>query len=165
MFSFDINSDNPKTQLYADLTAAAKAVTAGERDAIANMANVSALIWQFLPDLNWAGFYRLVGNELVLGPFQGKAACIRIPLGKGVCGTAAQERVTQCVTDVRAFPGHIACDAASRSEIVVPVVHDQRLLGVLDLDSPVPSRFDAEDIAGLEELISQLAEAFATPLI
>src|SRR3546814_2952010 len=95
MFSFDINSDNPKTQLYADLTAAAKAVTAGERDAIANMANVSALIWQFLPDLNWAGFYRLVGNELVLGPFQGKAACIRIPLGKGVCGTAAQERVTQ----------------------------------------------------------------------
>src|SRR3546814_18474660 len=93
MFSFDINSDNPKTQLYADLTAAAKAVTAGERDAIANMANVSALIWQFLPDLNWAGFYRLVGNELVLGPFQGKAACIRIPLGKGVCGTAAQERV------------------------------------------------------------------------
>src|SRR3546814_877711 len=96
MFSFDINSDNPKTQLYADLTAAAKAVTAGERDAIANMANVSALIWQFLPDLNWAGFYRLVGNELVLGPFQGKAACIRIPLGKGVCGTAAQERVTQC---------------------------------------------------------------------
>src|SRR3546814_6664184 len=102
---------------------------------------------------------------LVLGPFQGKAACIRIPLGKGVCGTAAQERVTQCVTDVRAFPGHIACDAASRSEIVVPVVHDQRLLGVLDLDSPVPSRFDAEDIAGLEELISQLAEAFATPLI
>src|SRR3546814_5187436 len=129
------------------------------------MANVSVLIWQFRPDLNWSGFYRLVGNELVLGPFQGKAACIRIPLGKGVCGTAAQERVTQCVTDVRAFPGHIACDAASRSEIVVPVVHDQRLLGVLDLDSPVPSRFDAEDIAGLEELISQLAEAFATPLI
>src|SRR3546814_3204951 len=94
------------------------------------MANVSVLIWQFRPDLNWAGFYRLVGSELVLVPFQGKAACIRIPLGKGVCGTAAQERVTQCVTDVRAFPGHIACDAASRSEIVVPVVHDQRLLGV-----------------------------------
>src|SRR3546814_17475162 len=119
MFSFYINSDNPKTQRYAYLTAAAKSVTAGERDAIANMAIVAAVIWQFLPDLNWAGFDRLVGNELVLGPFQVKAACIRIPLGKGVCGSAAQERVTQCVTDVRAFPGHIACDAASDRKSVV----------------------------------------------
>src|SRR3546814_19172592 len=101
------------------------------------MANVSALIWQFMPDLNWAGFSRLVGNELVLVPFQGKAACISIPLGKGVCGTAAQERVTQCVTDVWAFPGHIPSDAASRSEIVVPVVHAQRLLRVLDLERTV----------------------------
>src|SRR3546814_14358475 len=96
---------------------------------MANRATVSSVSWQMLSVLSWAGFYRLVGNELVLGPFQGKAACIRIPLGKGVCGTAAQERVTQCVTDVRAFPGHIACDAASRSEIVVPVVHDQRSEG------------------------------------
>lgn len=152
---------NDKATLYADLRAAALAVIAGEPDAIANMANVAALIWQYLPDLNWAGFYRLMGDELVLGPFQGKAACIRIPLGKGVCGTAAETRETQCVADVHNFPGHIACDAASASEIVVPLAHQGRLLGVLDLDSPIPARFDAEDVAGLEALCAAIAPALA----
>ena len=112
---------------------------------------------EYLPDLNWAGFYRMVEGELVLGPFQGKAACIRIALGKGVCGTAAATRETQLVADVHAFPGHIACDAASRSELVVPVMHDGRLIGVLDLDSPEPARFDADDAAGCEALMALLA--------
>lgn len=156
MFSFDVTQSS-KPALYADLLAAADAVTAGEQDAIANMANVAALIWEFVPDLNWSGFYRMVAGELVLGPFQGKAACIRIPLGRGVCGTAAQARETQLVTDVHAFPGHIACDAASASEIVVPVIHDGLLLGVLDLDSPTPARFDAQDQAGLEALCAHIA--------
>ena len=127
MFSFDITHSS-KPALYADLLAAADAVTSGEHDAIANMANVAALIWEFVPDLNWAGFYRMVDEELVLGPFQGKAACIRIPLGRGVCGAAAQSRETQLVTDVHAFPGHIACDAASASEIVIPLIHAGQLL-------------------------------------
>lgn len=156
MFSFDVTQSS-KPALYADLLAAADAVTAGEQDATANMANVAALIWEFVPDLNWSGFYRMVAGELVLGPFQGKAACIRIPLGRGVCGTAAQARETQLVTDVHAFPGHIACDAASASEIVVPVIHDGLLLGVLDLDSPTPARFDAQDQAGLEALCAHIA--------
>ena len=155
MFSFDITQSS-KPALYADLLAAADAVTSGERDAIANMANVAALIWEFVPDLNWAGFYRMVDGELVLGPFQGKAASIRIPLGRGVCGVAAQSRATQLVTDVHAFPGHIACDAASASEIVVPLIHGGQLLGVLDLDSPKPARFDAEDQAGLEALCAHI---------
>ncbi|MEY3985030.1 MAG: hypothetical protein RLZ59_475 [Pseudomonadota bacterium] len=155
MFSFDITQSS-KPALYADLLAAVDAVTSGERDAIANMANVAALIWEFVPDLNWAGFYRMVDGELVLGPFQGKAACIRIPLGRGVCGVAAQSRATQLVTDVHAFPGHIACDAASASEIVVPLIHGGQLLGVLDLDSPKPARFDAEDQAGLEALCAHI---------
>lgn len=159
MFSFEVDHSN-KSALYADLLAAADAVTQGEPDAIANMANVAALIWEFVPDLNWAGFYRMVDGELVLGPFQGKAACIRIPLGRGVCGTAAQSRETQLVTDVHAFPGHIACDAASASEIVVPVIHAGQLLAVLDLDSPKPARFDAEDQAGLEALCTYLAARF-----
>jgi L-methionine (R)-S-oxide reductase len=150
-----------KSTLYADLLSAADAVTAGEPDAVANMANVSALLWQFLPDLNWAGFYRMVGDGLVLGPFQGKAACIRIPLGKGVCGAAAAERATQLVADVHAFPGHIACDAASASEIVVPLIAGDRLLGVLDLDSPVKARFDADDQRGLEALAAMLAPRLA----
>ncbi|PKP97869.1 MAG: hypothetical protein CVT76_03615, partial [Alphaproteobacteria bacterium HGW-Alphaproteobacteria-15] len=120
-----------------------------------------ALIWQVLPDLNWAGFYRNVGNELVLGPFQGKAACIRIPFGKGVCGAAAAMRTTQLVADVHAFPGHIACDAASNSELVVPVVHNGALIGVLDLDSPLTGRFDAEDAAGCEAIIQMLAPRLA----
>lgn len=156
MYQFDISAGS-KAALYHDLLAALDALTAGEEDAVANMANAAALVWQYLPDLNWAGFYRLVGDELVLGPFQGKAACIRIPIGKGVCGTAAATLATQLVEDVHAFPGHIACDAASRSELVVPIVRDGRLIGVLDLDSPHPGRFDAEDQAGCEALVRILA--------
>ncbi|AIT06552.1 hypothetical protein MC45_09440 [Sphingomonas taxi] len=156
MYQFDISAGS-KADLYRDLLSALDALTADEPDAIANMANASALIWQYLPDLNWAGFYRLVGDELVLGPFQGKAACIRIALGKGVCGTAAATRTTQLVEDVHAFPGHIACDAASRSELVVPIVRDGMLVGVLDLDSPEAARFDAEDAAGCEALAALLA--------
>ncbi|OJY67532.1 MAG: hypothetical protein BGP16_03125 [Sphingobium sp. 66-54] len=150
-----------KVALHADLRAAAAALVAGEPDPIANMANVAALIWHYLPDLNWAGFYRLVGGELVLGPFQGKPACIRIPLGAGVCGTAATTRMTQLVPDVNAFPGHIACDAASASEIVVPLVHKGRLLGVLDLDSPHIGRFDEADAQGLEALCAAIMPALA----
>ncbi|MDB5696634.1 MAG: hypothetical protein JWN21_2177 [Sphingomonas bacterium] len=146
-----------KAELYRDLLAALDALTADEPDAIANMANAAALVWQYLPDLNWAGFYRLVEGELVLGPFQGKPACIRIPLGKGVCGTAAATRRTQLVADVHAFPGHIACDVASRSELVVPLIAGGTVLGVLDLDSPLPGRFDAEDAAGCEALAALLA--------
>ena len=160
MYQFDITAGS-KADLYRDLLGALDALTADEPDAIANMANAAALVWQYLPDLNWAGFYRMVGGELVLGPFQGKAACIRIPLGKGVCGTAAATRETQLVEDVHAFPGHIACDAASRSELVVPIVHDGRLVGVLDLDSPEPARFDAEDAAGCEALCARLAARIA----
>lgn len=156
MYEFDIVAGS-KPELYRELLSALDALTAGERDAVANMANAAALLWEYLPDLNWAGFYRLVDGELVLGPFQGKAACIRIPLGKGVCGTAAAERATQVVEDVHAFPGHIACDAASRSELVVPILRDGELLGVLDLDSPTPARFDAEDAAGCEALAALLA--------
>ena len=160
MYQFDITAGS-KADLYRDLLGALDALTADEPDAIANMANAAALVWQYLPDLNWAGFYRMVGGELVLGPFQGKAACIRIPLGKGVCGTAAATRETQLVEDVHAFPGHITCDAASRSELVVPIVHDGRLIGVLDLDSPEPARFDAEDAAGCEALCARLAARIA----
>ncbi|WP_426255246.1 GAF domain-containing protein [Sphingomonas sp. DC2300-3] len=160
MYQFDITAGS-KADLYRDLLGALDALTVDEPDAIANMANAAALVWQYLPDLNWAGFYRMVGGELVLGPFQGKAACIRIPLGKGVCGTAAATRETQLVEDVHAFPGHITCDAASRSELVVPIVHDGRLIGVLDLDSPEPARFDAEDAAGCEALCARLAARIA----
>jgi GAF domain-containing protein len=116
------------------------------------------LLWQYLPDLNWAGFYRNVGDELVLGPFQGKAACIRIPFGKGVCGAAAATRETQLVADVHAFPGHIACDAASRAELVVPIVSGDRVVAVIDLDSPEPSRFDEEDAAGIEQIARLLTD-------
>jgi GAF domain-containing protein len=123
------------------------------------MANLAALIWQFLPDLNWAGFYRVVAGELVLGPFMGKPACIRIALGKGVCGTAAASGETQLVADVHAFPGHIACDAASASELVVPVVVGGRVIAVIDLDSPVKARFTPEDAAGIEALAAAIAPA------
>jgi GAF domain-containing protein len=157
MHHFTITAGS-KPELYRDLLAAIDALTADEPDPIANMANAAALIWQFLPDLNWAGFYRLVGDELVLGPFQGKAACIRIALGKGVCGAAAATRETQLVEDVFAFPGHIACDAASRSELVAPIVRGDTLIGVLDLDAPHPGRFDAEDAAGCEALAALLAK-------
>ena len=158
MYAFDIASDAPKSKLYANLLSAADALTGGEPDGIANMANISALLWQFLPDLNWAGFYRMVDDELVLGPFQGKAACIRIPLDKGVCGAAAREAQTQRVDDVHAFPGHIACDADSRSELVVPVLRGSVVIAVIDLDSPRPARFDEDDAQGIEALALLLAD-------
>jgi GAF domain-containing protein len=141
-----------KPGLYAELAGQARGLLHGERDRIANAANFAALVYHALPDLNWAGFYFFDGAELVVGPFQGKPACVRIALGKGVCGTAAATRTTQRVADVDAFPGHIACDAASRSEIVVPLVDAGRLIGVWDVDSPRPGRFDADDQAGMERL-------------
>ena len=149
-------------ELWVEAGDAAASLVAGERDGIANMANVAALIWQAIPDLNWAGFYRFDGSELVLGPFQGKAACIRIALDKGVCGAAARLRATQRVDDVHTFPGHIACDADSRSELVVPVIADDRLVGVLDLDSPTPARFTAADQAGAEALVARIAASLAS---
>ncbi len=155
---FDLKTQaTDKAELWRDLVAAADALTFGERDAVANMANVSALLFDWLPDVNWTGFYRLIDGELVLGPFQGKAACIRIALGSGVCGTAAATRQTQIVADVHAFPGHIACDAASVSELVAPVVHGGALIGVIDLDSPTAGRFDVEDGAGCEALAALIA--------
>ena len=157
MYDFSPTATADKATLYDDLLSAADALTAGEPDPVANMANLAALLWQFLPDLNWAGFYRMVDGELVLGPFQGKPACIRIPVGRGVCGAAAASRETQLVADVHAFPGHIACDAASASELVVPVIQDGALVGVIDLDSPRPARFDAEDAAGIERLATLIA--------
>ena len=141
-----------KLEQYAQLAAQAEALFAGEQDRIANAANLSALIYHALPDLNWVGFYFFDGNELVVGPFQGLPACIRIPLDKGVCGAAATTRQTQRVADVHAFPGHIACDSASRSELVMPLALEGALIGVLDLDSPVPGRFDVDDQAGLETI-------------
>lgn len=152
--------------LYRELAQQAEALLHGEPDPIANAANLCSLIWHTLPDLNWAGFYFLQGGarrgELVLGPFQGKPACIRIALGKGVCGTAAAKRKTVIVKDVHKFPGHITCDAASNSEIVVPLVKGRRLLGVLDLDSPKLARFDATDRAGLEALAALWCKASRT---
>lgn len=141
-----------KGECYRLLGGQLSALMEGERDALANLANAAALIYHALPDLNWAGFYLYKQGMLVLGPFQGMPACVRIPLGRGVCGAAARERRTQVVPDVHAFPGHIACDAASRSEIVVPLVDGERLLGVLDVDSPLPGRFDEGDREGLEAL-------------
>lgn len=158
MYAFDIATNGPKAELYDELLKAADALTDGEPDSIANMANIAALLWQYLPDLNWAGFYRMVGDELVLGPFQGKAACIRIPLGKGVCGTTAQSGQSQRVDDVHAFSGHIACDADSRSELVVPMIRDGAVIAVIDLDSPKPARFDGDDQAGIEALAALLAQ-------
>ena len=156
MYDFKIAAADRGT-MYRDLASALEGLVAGETDAIANMANAAALIWETLPDLNWAGFYRNVGGELVLGPFQGRAACIRIPFGTGVCGVAAETRQVQRVEDVHAFPGHIACDSASNSEIVVPIVRDGELLGVLDLDSPRHARFDEEDEVGCVKLGEILA--------
>lgn len=156
MYAFDITTGSSKAEHFDALYKAADALTAGEPDGIANMANIAALLWQFLPDLNWAGFYRMVAGELVLGPFQGKSACIRIPLDKGVCGAAARTATSQRVDDVHAFPGHIACDADSRSELVVPVIRDGEVVAVIDLDSPLPACFDGEDQAGIERLAALL---------
>jgi L-methionine (R)-S-oxide reductase len=156
MFSFAPTPGQSTADLYADLVESARALTADEPDGVANMANVAALLWQFLPDLNWAGFYRVVADGLVLGPFIGKPACIRIPMGQGVCGTAAASGETQLVPDVHAFPGHIACDALSRSELVVPVVRDGRVIAVIDLDSPTPARFTPDDARGVEALAAAL---------
>lgn len=150
MFELKTPATGDKQALYADLAAQAAALMHGERDRIANAANLASLIWHTLPDLNWAGFYLFDGRELVLGPFMGKPACIRIALDKGVCGAAARTRSAQVVKDVHAFPGHIACDSASNSEIVLPLVLGERLLGVLDLDSPLHARFDTEDQRGLD---------------
>ncbi|HZP14019.1 MAG TPA: GAF domain-containing protein [Nevskiaceae bacterium] len=143
-----------KSETYDLLIEQAKSLIEGESDLIANLANLSALIWQVLPDLNWAGFYLWKGNELVVGPFQGKPACVRIALGKGVCGTAVAKKQTIVVPDVDQFPGHIVCDSASRSEIVVPMMRRGEILGVLDIDSPKLARFDAEDQKGLERLVA-----------
>ena len=157
MYDFAPQPGQPKGELYAELASAAAALVAGEPDPVANMANVAALIWQYVPQLNWAGFYRDIEGELVLGPFIGKPACIRIPFGQGVCGAAATSGETQLVADVHAFPGHITCDAASRSELVVPVMRGSVLVAVIDLDSPEPARFDAEDSAGIELLAQTIA--------
>jgi GAF domain-containing protein len=142
-----------KATLYHQLASQLSSLLAGERDLIANTANFSSLIFHSLPNLNWAGFYFLQDGELVLGPFQGRPACVRIALGQGVCGTAAAQRATTIVPNVHEFPGHIACDSASNSEIVVPLMKGEQLIGVLDLDSPVPARFDETDAAGLETLV------------
>ncbi|MHC6218141.1 GAF domain-containing protein [Stenotrophomonas acidaminiphila] len=150
-----------KPEQYAQLLAQARALVHGESDRIANAANLSALVYHALPQLNWVGFYFFDGTELVVGPFQGLPACVRIPLHKGVCGAAASTRQTQRVDDVDAFPGHIACDSASRSELVVPLVHGGALVGVFDLDSPVTSRFDTDDQAGLEAIARVFVEALA----
>lgn len=167
MFATALPQSPSKAALYAELLPLARALFEGERDFLANSANLAALLYHSLPDLNWAGFYWLRGGELVLGPFQGKPACVRIALGKGVCGTAAAERRTLIVADVDAFPGHIACDSASKSEIVVPVMPacpgdpppGGRVLGVLDLDSPRRERFTREDATALESIVRAFVEA------
>ena len=156
------NSASP-AELLEGLQEQARALLQGERDPIANAANLSSLIFHALPELNWAGFYWMKGGELVLGPFQGKPACVRIALGKGVCGTAARERRTIVVPDVDKFPGHIACDSASRSEVVVPVVREGQVLGVLDIDSPVLARFDEAHARALERLVADFVEATDLP--
>ena len=148
-----------KAELYANLQSQLRSLLDGERDFIANAANFASLLYHSLPDLNWTGFYLLKSRELVLGPFQGKPACVRIAIGKGVCGTAAEQQQTILVDNVHEFPGHIACDSASNSEIVVPLIKHERLIGVLDLDSPSLARFDIEDARGLNELAEILVQA------
>lgn len=157
MFDFTPKTAQSKPELYSELYSAINAVTGDEPDPVANMANIAALLWQFLPDLNWVGFYRMIGGELVLGPFIGKPACIRIAIGQGVCGAAVASGETQLVEDVHAFPGHIACDAASRAELVVPVIRAGSVIAVIDLDSPLPARFDSADAAGIELLAELIA--------
>lgn len=157
MFEAEMIETADKAEFYRQLAQQLRGLFDGETDMIANAANMSALIYQALPDLNWAGLYLLKGEQLVLGPFQGKPACVRIPVGRGVCGAAIERRSSVLVEDVHAFPGHIACDSASRSELVVPIFRDGEPIGVIDLDSPRPSRFDTDDQAGME----QIAEIFA----
>ena len=163
MFDFAPAPDCSTKERYGQLLEAARAITDGESDGIANMANVASLLGEFIPDCNWAGFYRVGpdrngADELVLGPFVGRPACIRIPFGVGVCGSAAQSGMAQLVEDVHAFPGHIACDTASQSEVVVPIIRDGEVLSVIDLDSPTKARFGAEDLAGIEALAALMAE-------
>jgi GAF domain-containing protein len=162
-FSSRTHDFSDKRAAYGELARELAGLLAGEHDLIANAANTAALIYHALPQVNWAGFYFLKDGELVVGPFQGKPACVRIALGRGVCGTAAAERRTLVVPDVHAFAGHIACDAASRSEVVVPLIKGSRLLGVLDLDSPAAARFDAADAAGLEALAAIFLAQVAAP--
>ena len=159
MFTAAALRSNAKADQYAELAEQAEGLLAGERDLIANAANFAALVWHALPSINWCGFYFFDGTELVVGPFQGKPACVRIAIGEGVYGTAAATRETQVVSDVHAFPGHIACDAASRSEIVVPLFEGERLLGVWDVDSPDVARFDDEDRAGMQRLCAIFMES------
>lgn len=158
MFDFRPDPGTPKPEAYRQLLDAAEALTAGEPDAVANMANIAALLWDFLPDLNWSGFYRVIEGELVLGPFMGRPACIRIPMGQGVCGAAAKQAETQLVEDVHAFPRHIACDSETNSELVVPVMRCGAVVAVIDLDSPATARFDEEDGQGIEALARMLAD-------
>jgi L-methionine (R)-S-oxide reductase len=159
MFAVKESASASAAERYAELLSQARALFEGERDFTANAANLASLLFHTLPDLNWAGFYWMKGGELVLGPFQGKPACVRIALGRGVCGTAARERQTIVVPDVHAFPGHIACDSASNSEIVVPLLRGGEVVGVMDLDSPVTGRFTQEDAAGLEPIAKLFLEA------
>lgn len=159
MFESADLSHLPKAELYAELDSQLRGLIADEPDSVANLANAAALIFHGLPNLNWAGFYLMRGGELVVGPFQGRPACVRIKVGRGVCGAAAAEAKTLIVADVEAFPGHIPCDAASRSELVVPLIVDGRVVAVLDLDSPYLARFDSEDAAGCERLAATLVAA------
>jgi GAF domain-containing protein len=154
-----IDPNQPKPALYGEIARQVQALIAGERDLVANLANTASLLYHSLPDLNWAGFYLLKDGELVVGPFQGKPACVRIAMGKGVCGTAAARRSTLIVANVHEFDEHIACDTASNSEIVVPIVRGAELIGVLDIDSPKFARFDAQDQAGLENVVATLLQA------
>jgi len=163
MFQGTVSAALPKREFYDELAVQARALLAGEANLVANAANLSALLYHTMPDLNWAGFYFLIDGELVVGPFQGKPACVRIAIGRGVCGLAAQTRQSQLVPDVHAFADHIACDAASRSELVVPLLMPNgELLGVLDLDSPLPARFTEEDRDGIETIASVLVATLAT---
>ncbi len=157
MFDYQPDASLPKAELYRQLGDAAEALTHGESDPIANMANMAALIWEYLPDLNWAGFYRVQDKQLVLGPFIGRPACIRIAFGEGVCGQAAATGQSQLVPDVHAFEGHIACDSRSQSELVIPVNRCNTLIALIDLDSPVKSRFSMEDQQGMENLATRIA--------
>jgi L-methionine (R)-S-oxide reductase len=164
MSAFDLtrSQDASKAQLYDELASQLSSLLAGERDLVANAANFAALVFHSLPDLNWAGFYFVKAGELVLGPFQGKPACMRIAFGRGVCGAAAAKCVTTIVPNVHEFPGHIACDMESNSEIVIPLMKNERFIGVLDLDSPLLARFDEADAAGLETLVKILLASTGT---